>query len=220
VCDGCERNCFKPVDFRAAYRERPAYTFISCDEPEDMGRIPVDSSRLEQWQITDESLARAVTKLLGFSVSPQVAGPERRWGLGLLKSEGHRGEITLHVDKDVELTLAGETIRLANVLSLEAGGLKIDIDALIRVMDGNTRQPASGVGSPAWLKRRAQAAANARHSKPGGSRDKQDKIRTIWASGKYTTRDICAEQESAALDMSFAAARRALRNTSDPERPS
>lgn len=63
---------------------------------------------------------------------------------------------------------------------------------------------------------RAKNAANARHNKPGGSRDKQGKIRLIWASGKYTTRDICAEQECAALDMSFSAARRSLRNTPDP----
>lgn len=62
----------------------------------------------------------------------------------------------------------------------------------------------------------AKLAATARHSKPGGSRDKKQKIRELWASGKYTTRDICAEQECAALGMSFSAARRALRNIPDP----
>jgi hypothetical protein len=59
-------------------------------------------------------------------------------------------------------------------------------------------------------------AANARHSKPGGSRDKWQQMRALWASGKYSTRDICAEQESAALDMSFSSARKALRGTPDP----
>lgn len=58
--------------------------------------------------------------------------------------------------------------------------------------------------------------ANARHAKPGGSRDKQDQIRAIWATGKYTNRDRCAEEECGALDMSFSAARKALRNTPDP----
>lgn len=62
----------------------------------------------------------------------------------------------------------------------------------------------------------ARAAANALHSKPGGSRDKQAAIKKAWASGKYTSRDICAEQESAALGMSFSAARKALRGTPDP----
>lgn len=63
---------------------------------------------------------------------------------------------------------------------------------------------------------RARNAANDRHDKPGGAREKQAKIRDIWSSGKYTSRDICAEQECAALGMSFSTARKALRNTPEP----
>ncbi|MDP2817539.1 MAG: hypothetical protein Q8O29_04545 [Polaromonas sp.] len=63
---------------------------------------------------------------------------------------------------------------------------------------------------------RARKAADARHNKPGGSRQKQDAIRAAWATGKYTSRDICAEQECAALMMSFSTARKALRNTINP----
>ena len=61
----------------------------------------------------------------------------------------------------------------------------------------------------------AKLGAEALHSKPGGSREKKEKVRNIWASGKYTSRDICAEQECAALNWSYSAARRALRNTPD-----
>ena len=60
---------------------------------------------------------------------------------------------------------------------------------------------------------RAKAAADSLHSKPGGSRDKQAAIRAMWATGKYKSRAICAEQECAALNMSLDAARKALRNT-------
>jgi hypothetical protein len=62
----------------------------------------------------------------------------------------------------------------------------------------------------------ARAGAEGLHGKPGGSRDKAGKIREAWASGKYTSRDRCAEEEAAALGMSFSAARKALRNTPDP----
>lgn len=62
---------------------------------------------------------------------------------------------------------------------------------------------------------KAQNAVEVRHSKPGGSREKRESIRAIWASGKYSSRDICAEQECAALGMSFSAVRKALRNTPD-----
>lgn len=65
-------------------------------------------------------------------------------------------------------------------------------------------------------KEKAAHAADVRHSKPGGAREKQEAIRAIWASGKYTSRDICAEEECAGLGMSFSAARKALKNTAKP----
>jgi len=74
----------------------------------------------------------------------------------------------------------------------------------------------SEIGSAEWRSQTARNAANARHNKPGGSRDKQRQIREIWASGKYSSRDLCAEQECAALDMSIKAARKALKNTPNP----
>lgn len=76
--------------------------------------------------------------------------------------------------------------------------------------------PNEEVGSLKWRQNNARKAANARHNKAGGSREKHEKIRKIWATGKYSSRDVCAEQECAALDMSFSAARKALINTPDP----
>jgi len=57
---------------------------------------------------------------------------------------------------------------------------------------------------------KARKSANVRHDKPRGSREKRRKIQEIWATGKYSTRDRCAEEECAALGMSFATARKAL----------
>ena len=74
------------------------------------------------------------------------------------------------------------------------------------------------VGTPEWRRQNAQAAASARHSQPGGSRDKQNQIREMWASGKYSSKNICAEQECAGLNMSYDAARKALNNMPDPSR--
>ncbi|MDE2155827.1 MAG: hypothetical protein KGJ32_08075 [Xanthomonadaceae bacterium] len=62
----------------------------------------------------------------------------------------------------------------------------------------------------------AKKAANALHDKPGGSRSRQQEMRDIWASGKYTNRDRCAEEECGALGISFSAARKALRKTPNP----
>ena len=66
------------------------------------------------------------------------------------------------------------------------------------------------------ISNRAKEAAYARHGKPGASRDKVQAIRDLWASGRYANRDLCAEQECAALEMSFSTVRKALRNTPKP----
>lgn len=57
-------------------------------------------------------------------------------------------------------------------------------------------------------------SADALHNAPGGSREKRRSIQAIWKTGKYTDRDLCAEQECAALEMSFSTARKALRGIS------
>jgi len=211
-CDGCERNCFMPVHVRPAEGGRPARAFISCDKPEDVGRVPVALRRLEQWQITGGILAGAVARLLGFTKPPQEDSTGKRWTLGLLNGKERKGEVTLSIAGGVTLTVAGHGVPLVHVLTLGKRGLKADSDALLRMVEGDAQQPASGVGSVAWRKQTAKAAADARHNLPGGSRDKQQQIREIWATGKYSSRDICAEQECAALGMSFSAARKALRN--------
>lgn len=72
------------------------------------------------------------------------------------------------------------------------------------------------IGTPEWRKETARKAANIRHSQKGASHDKQAQIQEIWATGKYTSRDRCAEEECAGLGMSFSAARKALRNTPEP----
>ncbi len=41
---------------------------------------------------------------------------------------------------------------------------------------------------------------------------KKDAIIKLWKSGKYTSKDICAEQECANLVLSFSTARKYLRN--------
>lgn len=67
------------------------------------------------------------------------------------------------------------------------------------------------------LSANAQKAAIAKHNKPGGSIELRKKIRAIWAGGKYSSRDICAEEEWRGLGFgSFKAARNALINTPPP----
>jgi hypothetical protein len=93
----------------------------------------------------------------------------------------------------------------------------LEISELIKLVTTTERFLSGQIkGRDTQKKMHGVKAATARHSKPGGSRDKWQQMRALWASGKYSSRDICAEQECAALDMSFSSARKALRGTPDP----
>lgn len=67
---------------------------------------------------------------------------------------------------------------------------------------------------------RGRKAADALHDRDGGSRSKAEQIRQSWATGNFKSRDACAEQEGAALGMSPSTARKALRGTPNPTKPS
>jgi hypothetical protein len=69
----------------------------------------------------------------------------------------------------------------------------------------------------AFVRNRASRGGKAKYQK-SGAEDKKNNIRSIWATGKYSTRDICAEEEYNALGfISFGEARKALKNTPKPE---
>lgn len=84
-------------------------------------------------------------------------------------------------------------------------------DACTPKRNGNQTE-ALEIGSPEWRRQTGRNAVNVRHDRPGGSRAKQNAMRDKWKTGKYKTRDECAEKEGPKLGMSFAAARKALRN--------
>ncbi len=142
-CDGCERNCFMPVHVRPAEGNRPARAFISCDKPEDVGRVPVELGRLAQWRITGGMLAGAMARLLGFTKPPHEDSVGKRWTLGRLKGKEYKGEVKLSVEGGVALMVAGQNIPLVHVLTLNRRGLKADKDALLRLVEaihGNPRR--------------------------------------------------------------------------------
>lgn len=91
-------------------------------------------------------------------------------------------------------------------------------EATLEIFAENNIIPAKALleGSKKIRSQLGKKGASARHNAAGGSREKANKIREAWASGKYQSRDICAEQECASLGMSFSSARKALRGTPDP----
>jgi hypothetical protein len=123
------------------------------------------------------------------------------------------------VEEDIKKDLKEESEPKAKAAEDEANRL---LEMLAKAHDAMTAhalnlQEAMKTAKTDARREVGRNAANGRHNQPGGSREKRSQICLIWASGKYSSRDICAEQECAGLGMSFSAARKALRNTPDPQ---
>lgn len=106
----------------------------------------------------------------------------------------HLGKIVVH-HKNAHLKAAN----FASITSLIA---RLSLEKIDR-----TRRRASN---------RGKVAATIRHNQAGGSVSKREAIQKLWASGKFASRSVCADQECAGLNMSYDAARKALRNTPNP----
>lgn len=137
-CHGCEHNCFMPVYVRPSEDGRPARAFISCDKPEDVGRVIVDLRRLQQWRVTAASLADALARLLGVSAPPVADGPGASWNLGCLKGRERLGAVVLSLTGSASLAVGETTLPLAHVLQFSPTGLYVDLEEVLRMAEAAT----------------------------------------------------------------------------------
>ena len=243
-CPACEESCFLPVHVLAARNGRASRAYVACDRHDHGGRVKIAMSRLRQWQITQAQIAQWVGRALGLKGKPEQHKATGVFTLGTLQGKKRVASVELDTADSICLKASGHSLPLRQIVNCDGDQPDIDRGAIVDPVDlppaaeskdrdepstprrearkrGNNIKSAIGevesqVGSPEWRKQTAAIAANARHDRPGGSRDKQRQMREIWASGKYSSRDLCAEEECAALEMSYAAARKALKNTPDP----
>ena len=243
-CPACEESCFMPVHVLPARNGRPSRAYVACDRHDHGGRIKIALSRLRQWQITEAQIARWVSGALGLKGKPQRDNATGAFTLGTLQGKKQLASLEFDAADPVRIKASGHSVPLRQVVNCEGDQPGINRGAIVDLVDlpptseskdrdepsaklrealkrgSNVKraidQAEAQVGSPEWRRQTAAVAANARHDRPGGSRDKQRQIREIWATGKYSSRDLCAEEECAGLEMSYGAARKALKNTPDP----
>ena len=144
ICPECESGCVMLVHVIPAEGSQPARAFIVCEERDDTNKVPVDFSKLEQWQTTGELIAAALAKLLGFNQPSTQAADGTQWNIGTLRGKIHRSPVTLLAGDSVALSLAGHTIPLMDVLSIEGDTLVLDKNELIRLVDSPAGESKSG----------------------------------------------------------------------------
>lgn len=141
VCPGCERECVMPV-YTPPGTGQATGAFIVCDKRSDINRVSVPLDRLEQWQVSGDSIAAMLAGLLGLHRSGQDDASSGRWEVGLLKGAKHSSHVVMRTGNGLTLELAGHSVSLAEVLALENGAFSVDKRALTRLVD----QPVAGAG--------------------------------------------------------------------------
>lgn len=140
--------------------------------------------------------------------------------LCLTFSEHETDESHEHMESDVAITCLLHTL-----IQVDRALLSQRIDPLEAVA-----ATQSAMQSLTWaenyfrmlqinINKRTTQARNAANKSHQRTNEAKEKIRSIWASGKYSSRSICAEQECGALGISYDTARKALINTPNPTKP-
>ena len=233
-----------PVHVLPARNGRASRAYVACDRHENVGRVKIAMSRLRQWQITEAQIARWVSGALGLKGNPEHDKATGVFTLGTLQGKTRVASLEFNTAGSVCLKASGHSLPLRQIVNFKGVQPSIDRGAIVDLVDlppasesEDRYEPSTArrevrkrgspiesaipqaelkIGSPEWRRQTARTAADARHDQPGGSRDKKKQIREMWATGKYSSRDRCAEEECAALAMSYAAARKALKNTPEP----
>lgn len=200
-CDGCERNCFMPVHICAAENGRPARAFISCNKPEDMGRIRVELSTLGQWQITGGQLAKTLARLLGFTQAPRQDDADKRWTLGMLKGNEHKAQVVLALGNGVGLKVAGHDIPLVEVLTLNEGKLAVDKNELLRFVDKPAVPRGTTSYKPSVARREArkldtQATYKSWQKEYRTLKKKRQNMTDVWYSQQIAKMDIANRRDA------------------------
>lgn len=108
ICDGCEEACPMPVHIVPGSHAR---AFIPCDKRDDTARVPVLLEQLQQWQMSDAAVARA-----------------------LLAASGG------HALTELEVRANLRRLPLERLISLQAGQLVVDTEQLLRHLSPDTEQ--------------------------------------------------------------------------------
>jgi hypothetical protein len=135
TCPGCEENCFMSVHPSPMIQNQPVKFYIACDRRDDMGRIPILSEELQQWQITEMPVARWFNKKLGLKEKPLQDKNSGRIKLGNIQGKKNIGLLELDCQKQVSLKVSEHSLPLIEVVYFKENEIKIDKSAVISMVD-------------------------------------------------------------------------------------
>jgi len=150
VCPGCEQQCAMPVHTLVGKASGHPRSFVVCDKREDINRVDVAIEQMAQWQLTGTALADLLAGLLELRRSDAGNVSAGRWEIGVLKGAKGSSHVVLSADSGLCLKVAGHSVELPEILTLESKKLKVNKRTLMRLVD----KPVAGAGDVESAKQR------------------------------------------------------------------
>lgn len=123
------------VHVAAAQGGQPARAYVACDIRDDMGRVKIPISRLQQWQITESQVACWLSGALGLKGKPEWDKASRIFTLGNLQGKKRLGSLEFDTVETVSLKVSGHSLPLNEVVIFEGDQPGIDRAAILDLVD-------------------------------------------------------------------------------------
>jgi hypothetical protein len=153
VCPGCEENCFMPVHVRSETEGKSLWAYVACDKRDDMGRVPLSTEHLKQWQISEGQVAKWICHALGLKGRPKRTNSNQAIQLGHFQGKKRTGILELDCTRSPVLKSSGGSIPLEEIVVFNGKQLNIDREAVLEVVD---RPPPVERYSPSVTRRESR----------------------------------------------------------------
>ncbi len=134
-CPGCQESCFMLAPVLPARGEQPARAYVACDRRDDIGRVKIAISRLQQWQITEGQVARWVSSALGLKGRPERDKASGAFTLGNLQGKKRSGALEFQTVELVNLKTSGHSLPLSDLVFFNNDRPSIDRAAILDLVD-------------------------------------------------------------------------------------
>ena len=124
------------------HEKRGLASFIVCDKRDDINRVAVPISRLEQWQASATSVADLIAGSLGLRRPEGSDTSATCWEVGMFKGAKRASHVLLLADGRLTLCLGGHSIALADILTFDGKDFRVDKRTLVPLVD----KPIAGAG--------------------------------------------------------------------------
>lgn len=120
-----------PVTVYPALDDKPGKAFITCDKRDDIGRVPVDFRRMEQWQSNTNAVCKFIADSLGLHRSTKADASNNLCEIGIAVGNKRRQMLCLEANGILSLVAGNSRLPLIELIEYHAGAYSLD-DATIR----------------------------------------------------------------------------------------